>query len=65
MPVGEGISKLKFLWFHKNRILADLDDFDEASRGPWGSLWFMMQPKTQQVHRVTIHRSEVTCISAT
>jgi hypothetical protein len=47
MPVGEGISQLKFLWFRRIRTLADLDDFDEASRGPWGSFWFMIQPKAQ------------------
>jgi hypothetical protein len=49
MPVAEGISQLKFLWFRRNRPLADLEDFDNASRGPWGSFCFMIQPKSQSV----------------
>ncbi|OCL05885.1 hypothetical protein AOQ84DRAFT_379147, partial [Glonium stellatum] len=38
LPVAEGISELKWLWFAQPRALVDLDRFDFASRGPWGSL---------------------------
>ncbi|KAF2138636.1 uncharacterized protein K452DRAFT_256275 [Aplosporella prunicola CBS 121167] len=38
MPVSEGISQLKWHWFSKPRRLADMERFDIASRGPWGSL---------------------------
>lgn len=49
MPVAEGISQLKWLWFRKSRALIDLEDFDAASRGPWGSFLFMIQPRKQYV----------------
>jgi hypothetical protein len=52
MPVGEGISQLKFLWFRKNRTLADLENFDNASRGPWGSFLFIFQLKSQSVYNM-------------
>lgn len=42
MPVAEGISELKWIWFHKPRTLADMDKLDFASRGPWGSLCLLL-----------------------
>ncbi|KAM0421049.1 hypothetical protein ACHAPT_011120 [Fusarium lateritium] len=38
MPVSESVSQLKWLWYQKERPLADFQTFDDASRGPWGSL---------------------------
>ena len=39
VPVTESISQLKWIWFTKRaQRLSDLDAFDQASRGPWGSL---------------------------
>ena len=38
MPIGEAISQLKWLWYRNKRPLRDFEDFDRASRGPWGSL---------------------------
>jgi len=49
MPVGEGISQLKYLWFREMHPLIDLEDFDSASRGPLGSFLFMLQRKKQYV----------------
>jgi hypothetical protein len=38
LPVSEGISQLKWIWFASGRRpLSDLDVFDRASRGSWGS----------------------------
>lgn len=37
LPITEGISELKWLWFAAPRLLSDLDCFDAASRGPLGS----------------------------
>lgn len=38
-PVTESISQLKWIWFTKRvQPLSDFDAFDQASRGPWGSL---------------------------
>ncbi|KAI0435838.1 hypothetical protein F4803DRAFT_276716 [Xylaria telfairii] len=38
VPLSEGISQLKWIWFERQeRNLLDLDEFDAASRGPWGS----------------------------
>ena len=36
--VASCISQLKWLWYKDNRKLADLDTFDQCSRGPFGSL---------------------------
>lgn len=39
LPVAEGISQLKWIWFtRERRPLQDLYSFDQASRGPWGAL---------------------------
>ncbi|TPX18340.1 uncharacterized protein E0L32_011751 [Thyridium curvatum] len=38
LPVAEGISQLKWVWFASGeRSLSDMETFDMASRGPWGS----------------------------
>lgn len=40
------MSQLKWLWVHKSpRKLRDLQAFDEASRGPWGSLILMQHSR--------------------
>lgn len=39
MVLAEALSQQKWLWFRKSaRSLADFGRFDEASKGPWGSL---------------------------
>ncbi|OHE92387.1 hypothetical protein CORC01_12314 [Colletotrichum orchidophilum] len=38
IPVSESLSQLKWLWYRKERPLEDFQDFDSASRGPWGSI---------------------------
>jgi hypothetical protein len=38
LPVSECIGQLKWLWFKEERRLSDFLAFDNASRGPWGSL---------------------------
>ncbi|KAF2136006.1 uncharacterized protein K452DRAFT_345190 [Aplosporella prunicola CBS 121167] len=38
LPVVEGISQFKWLWFSKPQQLADIERLDLASRGPWGAL---------------------------
>lgn len=39
VPVTESISQLKWLWYwNHERPLTDLNMFDQASRGAWGSL---------------------------
>lgn len=39
LPVTEGISQLKWLWlFQEQRSLVDVDRYDQASRGAWGSV---------------------------
>ncbi|KAI0186480.1 hypothetical protein EV127DRAFT_514366 [Xylaria flabelliformis] len=43
VPLSEGISQLKWKWFEKQRRkLIDLNEFDAASRGPWGSFLFLL-----------------------
>ncbi|KAK0622261.1 hypothetical protein DIS24_g11244 [Lasiodiplodia hormozganensis] len=48
VPIAEGISQLKWLWFKKAGVLKDIQTFDEASRGMWGSLKLLMG--TRGVH---------------
>lgn len=43
MPVSEAISELKWLWFRNPHPLADMEDFDLASRGARGSLRFLFR----------------------
>ncbi|CAL3969892.1 unnamed protein product [Diplocarpon coronariae] len=38
LTVAECISQLKWIWFKNPRSLADLTTFENASRGPWGSV---------------------------
>lgn len=48
LPVAEGISQLKWLWFHHAHPLIDLEGFDLASRGPWGCLLLLFKhPKSK------------------
>jgi hypothetical protein len=48
LPVAEGISQLKWLWFHHAHPLIDLEGFDLASRGPWGCLLLLLKhPKSK------------------
>lgn len=46
IPVAEGLSQCKWNWFKlKARPLTDFDLFDQASRGPWGSLSLLTRTK--------------------
>lgn len=46
IPVAEGLSQSKRSWFkRKPRPLKDFDMFDQASRGPWGSLTLLVRTK--------------------
>jgi hypothetical protein len=43
-----GISQAKWIWFQRQpRNLSDFQDFDSASRGPWGSLLLLTKPRRQ------------------
>ncbi|KAI9756988.1 MAG: hypothetical protein M4579_003646 [Chaenotheca gracillima] len=42
IPAMEALSQLKWIWFrHDRHNLSDIDKFDSASRGPWGSFLFL------------------------
>lgn len=47
MPVAEGLSQAKWQWYNSPRLLSDLQMFDDASRGPWGSLFLLFNFKRQ------------------
>jgi len=49
LPVAECISQSKWLWYSKARRLIDFEDFDLASRGPWGSLLLLFRLKHRHV----------------
>lgn len=43
MPVASGIAQLRWKWFKRERLLADMESFDDASRGFWGSVKFLFK----------------------
>ena len=49
VPVAESIGQLKWLWFKQQRKLFDFQAFDDASRGPWGSLQLLKCTKARYV----------------
>jgi Protein of unknown function (DUF3176) len=48
LVAAEGLSQLKWTWFGQYRPLKDLKSFDDASRGPWGSLTLMWRLRGPQ-----------------
>ena len=38
VPLTEGISQAKWLWFRQYHPLSDMGVYDRGSRGPWGAL---------------------------
>lgn len=50
MPVASAISQSKWLWFRKERKLAHIDRFDEASRGVMGSIRLLFTVRLMFVH---------------
>ena len=46
---------MKWQWFSRPRALIDLEDFDTATRGPWGALSLMMKRRKQYVIPVRFH----------
>lgn len=47
IAVSESVSQLKWLWHRRERPLVDFQAFDEASRGPWGSLKLLVVMRTK------------------
>jgi hypothetical protein len=46
LPVSEALGQLKWSWFQQNsRQMWDFEIFDNASRGPWGSLLLLIRTK--------------------
>lgn len=43
--VAAAISQLKWCWYQKKRRLQDLQIFDDASRGPWGSITLLFSQR--------------------
>jgi hypothetical protein len=39
--VSEGLGQLKWLYFEQPRALSQMENFDQASRGPWGAFTFL------------------------
>ncbi|KAF2430987.1 hypothetical protein EJ08DRAFT_660400 [Tothia fuscella] len=51
VPVDEALGQLKYLWFCEGqpKKLLDYERFDDASRGPWGSLALLLHNKGRQL----------------
>jgi hypothetical protein len=45
----KGISQLKWSWFSRDRPLIDFEQFDLASRGPWGSFLLVLRLQSRYV----------------
>lgn len=43
LPLSGGISQLKWMWFQGERDAMDMELYDLASRGPWGSLLLLFR----------------------
>ncbi|EFQ34321.1 uncharacterized protein GLRG_09465 [Colletotrichum graminicola M1.001] len=54
LPVVESLSQYKWNWYKSPRPLKDFGAFDEASRGPWGSLKLLLTTKGRQVNNVKL-----------
>jgi hypothetical protein len=39
--VSEGLGQLKWVYFEEPRALSQMENFDQASRGPWGAFTFL------------------------
>lgn len=44
-PIGAGLGQAKWLWFRKERKMADFELIDEASRGPYKSAILLARGK--------------------
>ncbi|KAK2608337.1 hypothetical protein N8I77_006955 [Diaporthe amygdali] len=49
MPIAESIGQLKWLWYLKSHPLGQMEQWDLASRGPWGSLLLIFMLKSQDL----------------
>ncbi|KAF2143983.1 uncharacterized protein K452DRAFT_306628 [Aplosporella prunicola CBS 121167] len=50
VPISQSISQIKWIHFYgKPQRILDLQSFDDASRGPWGSLQFLIGMKTRNL----------------
>ncbi|KAK7918398.1 hypothetical protein PG985_010272 [Apiospora marii] len=49
LPLAGGISQAKWLWYKEPRPLKDMETFDDASRGPWGSFLLMLDFRSHYV----------------
>lgn len=47
VPIASGLGQLKWLWFKRRRPLSDFEVFDEASRGPLGSVKMVYKGKAR------------------
>ena len=61
LHVSECIGQLKWIWFKKERKLADFLAFDNASRGPWGSFVLLGTTMCRQVVLPSISTHVLTC----
>ncbi|KAH9204479.1 hypothetical protein DL95DRAFT_116049, partial [Leptodontidium sp. 2 PMI_412] len=60
MAVAECISQLKWIWFKDPRSLTDLTTFENASRGPWGSVQLLF---TLKFHHIAALGAIVTIVT--
>lgn len=54
VSVASCIGQLKWNWFRKKRPASDLDTFEEASRGPNGSLRLLLRSRLLVIHGLEI-----------
>lgn len=59
VPIAEGISQSKWLWFQQHHALQDIEIYDRASRGPWGALKMVFNIKWRYDSRLTSLPSEL------
>lgn len=47
--LSSGLSQLKWLWYSKQRCLGDIEYWDQATRGPWGSLCLLWRLRARDL----------------
>ena len=58
-PIFAGISQLKWTWFSTVRNLSDIQIFDSASRGIFGSLQLMYHVNGRYCLTSKLHQAEI------
>ncbi|KAE8871197.1 hypothetical protein PTNB73_02656 [Pyrenophora teres f. teres] len=64
MVLAEGISQSKWQWFRRARTLGDMEKFDSASRGAWGSFLLLFGFRIKKPYFIASMGAFITIMAA-